>query len=283
MAVPLSRSHFRPQPHTPISDLPETARLAARLADAGTQAFSGLSAAAFRMTVDKIGEGQSLTAGFEAHRLRFESEAGSMNVDVILDRPAICAIVEAVMGGTGTEAPYDMGDRPLSRIEAGIMSIASKMFASEAAAALESCLGRPFSHFVEEGDAQASATAGEHVMFRFVLTVFGQSGELRLIMPVSELTRQRESSADADQAIKHEANGDLQIQIGRSELELTIGLQPQIMSIEMINGLAPGVFLPLNVKPSSPVNVWCNGTAIFEGRLARDGDRLAVSITSPLT
>jgi flagellar motor switch protein FliM len=73
----------------------------------------------------------------------------------------------------------------------------------------------------------------------------------------------------------------LQRQVGKSGVEFTVTLGPETLSVEDITALVPGKLISLSSTVCSPVTLWSGGVAAFEGKLARSGDRLAVSITAP--
>jgi flagellar motor switch protein FliM len=103
-------------------------------------------------------------------------------------------------------------------------------------------------------------------------------------MPLSELLIQlNRPDSSGDDRRDDSGREELQRQVGKSDVDLTVTLGTEILSVEDIVDLRPGRLIELTSTVSTPVVLWSGGVAAFEGRLARAGDRLAVSITASLT
>lgn len=284
MTRPLSVTHFKPQSRVPLSAVPSAVRLSSLLAESCGRSLSRLCAVSWRVALDRIEETSFPPSDAFTRRVRFESSVGSITADLVLDRSAISAIMEAMMGGTGIESPFDMGERPLSSIETATLEAACSSVAGEIAQALSHHFGRPFSHFHEEEPPDPAAAAQERVIFRLVVNVFGYSGELRIGMPRSELRHQIESvDAESEDLQDSEGHQQLQRQVGKSDVEFVVTLGPEILSVERIASLQLGQMVTLSSTVTTPVTLWSGGVAAFEGSLARSGDRLAVRIISVVT
>lgn len=284
MATALGTSHFKPPPRQPIAQLPGIARLGQGLAEAFTKGLSALRPGPWRVTFDGLDEIVAADPEADAMLLRFESDAGSLTCRMLLDRQAISALVEAAMGGTGAEAAFSMSERPLSRIEAGILGLARTSLGSELRAALADQLDRPFSLF-EGGEIAALDLQGQGLaQFRFVVNVFSHSGEIRLSVARDELERQLNAASlhleEEEAAAKRHL---LQQQLGKSGVVLTVMLEPQMLPLEAITSLRLGQLVPLAATVTAPVTLWSGGVAAYQGALGRSGERLAVTITHPVT
>lgn len=273
VAQPLNASHFRPQPRLPVSGTPEAVRLGGALAEACARGLAADAPSPWRVSSDGVEESDGAAGDGEQKSWRFESELGSLTVQIAFDKPAACALFEAAMGGTGTEAPFDIGERPFSRIERGVLDLAIAALAEQVAASLEAQLGRPFSHF----PAAALEAAPGQTLFRFVVNVFGHSGEIRMSMPSEELAAQLK--AGTDQTAETDRDGFRQ-QVGRSAVDFTVTLGPETFAVQDIASLRPGSMLTLASTASSPVRLWSSGVPAYEARLGRSGNRLAVTITA---
>lgn len=281
MAHILTAAHFKPQQRTPLSAQPAAVKLAPLLADGSAKALSRLAAVPWRVTAEGTGEANLLREDAYGRAVRFESASGSLTLHLTMDRAAISAVMEALLGGNGAEEPFDLGERPLSRIETEVLQRAVKLMAGEIAIALGSHFARPFSHFEEDGKPSSAALVQEWLVYRFLVNVFGQSGEMRLCVPGSELAQQIKAAAPEGDIREDDASREkLKREVGRSGVELTVTLGPETLSVEEIARLRPGRMIELQWSVSAPVTVWSGGVAAFEGQLARAGDRLAVRLTS---
>lgn len=283
MASALSISHFRPQPRVPVASMLAARKLAAQMAEACSRALARTGQAPWRVTLDRIEEGLPLAAASEITPMRLESELGSLTAYLWMDRQAASALMEAALGGTGTEAAFALSDRQLSRIETGVIRLATSSMTQELMHALGRELARPFSLFESDGRREPSDDASQLVTFHFVVNLFGYDGEIRIALTRSELLRQIGTRGEAESVAAGAAKQQLQLEIGRSELILTVSLGQETLSVEDISNLSPGRLLELASTASMPVTVWSSGIATYQGTLARAGDRLAVCLTTALT
>lgn len=284
MTRPLSAAHFKQQQRVAIAAMPLAARLAKLLAQSCSRTLLQLAPASWNVSLDRIEETNFPPTDVYARAIRLESQAGSLTMDLTIDRPATAGVIEAVMGGGGLEAPFDMGERPLSRIETAMLDLLSNRLAGEIAKGLESEYGRPFSHFPEEDRSGGAPIAAERASFRFLINVFGHSGEIRMSMPRNELLQQiKAADTGAEDTEQVLAKQQLQRQVGRSDVPVMVTLGPEMLSVAEVTGLRPGRMIELASTAATPVTLWSGGVAAFEGRLLRAGDRLAISITAPMT
>ena len=281
---PLSGGHFKPQPRVSVTALPATAKLASLLAESCTRALARVSAASWRVALDRVEETSFPPDEAYGRAVRFESANGSLTMQLLMDRALVSATVEALMGGSGTEPPVDMSDRPLSRIERGVLDLVSLTLMREICRGLGSHFGREFTHFEEDDAAASPPMVQERVSFRFLVNVFGYSGEIRLSMARGELAHQINSVMPEDaSAGKLIAQQTLQREVRQSHVELTVTLGPETLAVADIAGLRPGMMIELSSSVKTPVTLWSGEVAAFRGSLSRAGDRLAVTITSAVT
>ena len=280
----LSAAHFKSQSRAPISAMPSAVKLTTLLAETCSKTLGRFCSVSWRVAFDRIEETSFPPSDAFLRGIRFESAVGSLTAYIVLDRPVISAFMEAVMGGSGSESFFDIGERPLSSIEAGALAIALGALAEDIARTLSSHFGRPFSHFNEDEPGVPKPTAQERATFRYLVNVFGYSGEIRISIARSELAHQIESGeAECRDAADNASHQQLQRQVGKSEVEFTVSLGSETLSVEEIAGLRPGQLLALSSTVATPVKLWSGGVAAFEGSLARSGDHLAVNITSAET
>lgn len=283
MASALSINHFKPQARIAIGSIPAAKKIALQLGEACGKALGRIGQGPWRITLDRIEEGLPLPPEREFTQVRLESELGSLAIYLWADRQAISAVMEAALGGTGMEAAFTMGERPLSRIEQGVMRLATASMAQDLTQALGKEMGRTMSLFEGEGRTELPEDISQLVSFRYIVNLFDYGGEIRVIMPRSELLQQIGTAAEAETLATDAAKQQMQLEIGRSELILTVSLGPETFSVEEISTLCPGKLLELTSTAAMPVTVWSSGVAAYQGTLARAGDRLAVCLTGALT
>lgn len=284
MVNPLTATHFKPKQRVAVSAMPAAAKLGTLLAEACARALGRHAAVSWRAAADRIEETNLITPDAYANAMRFESASGSLTIQMTFDRPAVSAVMEAMLGGNGTEQPFDIGERPVSKIEGGILALVCGSLAEEVARAMGTQFARPFSHFEEEVK-NSPATAGQDcVSFRMLVNVFGHSGEICMNMPGAELAQQiKAADSEGEGLLDEESRQEIRRQVGKSEVELQVTLGPETLFVEDVASLRPGKMITLSSTVSTPVTVWSGGVAAFEGKLARAGDRLAVSLTAAAT
>lgn len=282
MAQPLATSHFKPPPRNPVSAMPQATKLAARLSEACARAFSSVTGASWQVTLDRIEDDAREAAVGETAAARFESDAGSLTFTFTVDRTTLSALVESAMGGNGAEAPFDMAERPPSKIEIALLELFQAALAKEVVETLTGLLGRPFNHFEDHEEDDVPAGSGGLVVFRFLVNIFGYSGEVHMAAAGIELSRQlgadqQETAGAALTAAKQ----TLQRQVGQALADVIVTLGEETFPVQQIATLTPGMQLELSSLVSAPVTVWSGGIAAYRGTLARAGERLAVRITGP--
>jgi flagellar motor switch protein FliM len=284
MSRPLDASHFKTLGRTPLSSSPGAVKLAKLLEASCGKALERLRNVPWQTMFEAIDDNAQLPAEPSGRHVRLESEFGSLTANLLLDRPAVSAVIEAAMGGTGAEDAFNMNDRPLSKIETRLIAQLENSLARELAAALTAHLSLNVSLFDGEDQPEITAASGELVQFRYLINVFSYSGEIRLMFPAAELERQLKSaesklSEQTDIVLQKQ----LQEEVNKSDIALTVTLGAEILSLEEISGLRPGRLIELSSTVSSPVTIWSGSVAAFQGRLARNGDRLAVAISTVMS
>lgn len=284
MSRPLDASHFKMLGRSPLAESPGAIKLAKQIETCCCKALEKLRHLPWQCALQGIGDDAEIVPGGGGRQVRLESEFGSLTAHLVFDPAAISAAVEAAMGGVGAEDAFDMTGRPLSKIEARLMAHLEASFAKEIAAAMTTVLSRNVSLFDGEEQQVFGSTSGGLAQFRYLVNAFNQSGEVRLTFARSELEQQLKS---AEAQLTLHADGALQKQlqseVSKSDIALTVTLAPEILSLQDISGLKPGRLIELSSTAASPVTVWSGGVAAFQGRLARSGERLAVSISSVKT
>jgi flagellar motor switch protein FliM len=281
MSKPLDASHFKTLGRVPLSSSPSAAKLARLLEVSCCKALGKLRNVPWQTSFEGIEDNVQLPPEAGGRHVRFESEFGSLTGHLSLDRAAVSAVIEAAMGGTGAEDAFNMNERPLSKIETRLIAQLETALAKEMAAAFTAHLSRDVSLFESDNQPEVSAASGELVQFRYLINVFSHSGELRLTFSASELERQIKcAEARLSEQIDIVLQEQLQNEVKKSDICLTVTLGTEILSLEEISGLRPGRLIELSSTVAGSVTVWSGSVAAFQGRLARNGDRLAVAIST---
>lgn len=279
----LSIGDIKPRPRQSISAMPPVRRFATKLAEGMSASLTGLGGSPWRVTLDHIDDAASGYAEEAGSWFRVETRNGSMTLHLAFDRIAMSAFCEAVMGGTGTETPFEFQDRPLSGIEKALLQLALQTLEARTTAVLADQLATPVSQFTGLVEREDTVNGGERMVFRFLANVFGYSGELRLTACSGEIASQFGAIGGeaADSEVMDEQRAGLQRRIGTAGIAFNVLLGDETVLVEEIANLAPGRLLRLSSSTQAPVFVWSEGNPVFKASLARSGDRLAVRIIAP--
>ncbi|MCA3554229.1 FliM/FliN family flagellar motor switch protein [Aestuariivirga sp.] len=276
----LDASLFRNAPRAALAELPGLAKLTAGIALGLNSGLTAWRPAPWRVAPDGVKEDAATGAGAEGRLVRFESERGSLTALLLLDRPATSAVIEVAMGGTGAEPAFEMSGRPLSKIEHGVLRLAQATLARQLTESLGDALMRPFSLF--DGEPPGIEVGTGVAQLRFMLNVFGYSGEISLFFSRAELERELDMAGAGAAAAGAMQQRMLQQEVGRSMVSLEVTLGPEMLTLDAIAGLRPGKLIALTATAGSPVTLWSGGVAAYEATLGRTGDRYAVTITTAL-
>lgn len=285
MVTPLGISHFRAPPRPPLSSLPGVAKLLSCMAEAMAKGLSGIRSAPWRITPEGLTQDEALSDDGDARVLRLESELGSVTLLLSLDRQTVSALLDTAMGGTGAEAAFEMNTRPLSRIESALVELARTTIGQHLAAALSEFTGRPFS-LLEGGEVPELDKGSSLAQLCYVSNLYTYSGEIRLVVSRVELEKQllaNLASPAAEADIVSVGRQSLQDEVAKAEVTLTVTLQPEILSVDVLAGMQPGRMIELSATARTPVAIWSGGVAAFHGNLGRSNDRYAVTILTSVS
>jgi flagellar motor switch protein FliM len=200
------------------------------------------------------------------------------------DRRFVFALVEAMFGGDGKEAPYD-GDRPFSAIEIRSMKEAFGLTASalqtlfapidRTAFSLERIETRLDASTLGLGDVPA-------VMAHLVVQVLDGGGRLFVLMPQTALApfRKQFERERPPEMPPHDPVWTRQMhsEIGRAEVVLSGIMDGPSLTLEAIAALAVGHVLKLNATPESLLTLESDGKAFFRCRLGQSKGLFTVRI-----
>lgn len=281
MQKPLDPSHFRAAKPPALLNQPSVQQLAVHAGEACLRSLMQLRPSGWTVALDRV------TDASEAPRIslgksnRLESERGSLAVHIQLDQQAISSVTEAAFGGTGAEQAFLNAEKPLSNLEKSLLNMLEDTLLAELATVFSSHFSRDFSSFRDAGATPGRTSTSEFIQFCYVINIFSYSGELILTLPSNDLRRQLSehaneiSTAGTEDSIQNYRN-----ELSKSTVLLTVTLAGENFPLDRISSLKKGELLELQAQTSSAVTVWSGNIESFEGRLARQGDRLAVLISS---
>lgn len=284
---PLRPEDLRPRQQPAADQLPSVARFAQRLADAAGQLYADLGSLSPRVTLDGIREETMTVVPDGAIWFDLAAVGRKLRMCCCLDRPATFALCEAAMGGTGTEDPFDDRERPLSRIERALRDRWCMRFRQNAADCLSQVTGKPVTTVVRDDKAgdpgEFEETEDlEMMVFRFLINLFGYSGELLLAGPRADLLRLFASAGTSGDDAASAGQSALRHALGESQGDIRVALHPETMQVKDVAGLRRGSLLRLAARMSDPVIVSSGDQPIFSALLESSADRLSIRLLAPL-
>ena len=198
---PLAAADIKPRERVSISTMPSVVRFASKLADSAGGVLAVLGEAPWQVKLDRIVDDIPDVLAEAGSWFRVESRNGSMTMHIAFDRNAASALCDAAMGGTGMEAAYELPDRPLSRIEKGLVQAALSHLEAKVAALLAEQLETPVSQ-IDGLATRDEASAGDgRITFRLLVNLFDYSGELHLTASRREVATQFGAAGEEDSAV----------------------------------------------------------------------------------
>jgi flagellar motor switch protein FliM len=180
-------------------------------------------------------------------------------------RSAVFAIVEAMLGGDGSQAEY-AGKRPFSKIETRIAVAFFGRFAKALAASVAPVAATPFTVEAPANAIDFDVIGGRSTAVFAVklnLDVLGRGGEVLIAVPQSAIGTMRQafsrtSSADASLPDLRWSE-QIEREITRASVTLTAVLDERPMRLGEIAHFRVGQVVELKATPRTRVHLECDG------------------------
>lgn len=196
---------------------------------------------------------------------------------ILLDRPAVFAICESLLGGDGSEEPVTDQERPISAIERDLCTLLAtrvsgavvKLIADESSASEASASGG--------SQRIASDTSSSELSVLLLVTISGYSGQMRVFMPGADVAK---AIAQSDSQIPRTRGdpGEWRARMLAAPVCIDVFLQPSSTTMSGLMALAPSQRLALTATFESPVQLHAAGQLLFHGRLQSKSGKLVVRI-----
>lgn len=213
----------------------------------------------------------------------FSSERGLIPVELEADRCLARELCDVALGGSGSDAPSDADDRPLSNIENTIRRRFFELLLPKIAEKLSEIAGIAVAIQPPENNLPVPITSsGATVVGRFLVSAFGYGGELRLSfdkttllsalgLPTSAINSQPTNLAESEAAALRHA-------IAMTRVELRATLEGGSVNVAAVMALQPGDVLPLHASALDAATISAEGIRIATATMVRARDRLALRI-----
>lgn len=208
---------------------------------------------------------------------------------VVVDSALIYSIVDVLLGGRRGTAAMRIEGRPFTTIERTLVERLVHVVLSDLSASFDPICPITFRFErveVNPSFAAISRVSNAVVVARFKIDMEERGGQLELLFPYATLEPVRELLLQQFMGEKFGRDSiwesHLADELWNTEIEILVILDEQVMRLSEVMALAPGSQLILNVAPDAPVQVRCASVPLFEARVGRKKNRVAVRIERDL-
>ncbi len=208
---------------------------------------------------------------------------------IVVDSPMIYTIVDVLLGGRRGTVAMRMEGRPFTTIERVLVERLIKVVLGDLTASFAPLSPVTFRFErleVNPRFAAISRLSNAAVLARLRVDMEDRGGRIELLLPYATLEPVRELLLQKFMGEKFGRDSiwetHLAEELWNTEVVLDVVLDEQTMRLSEVMALVPGSRITLNTGPDKRVDLRCGATALFEGRLGRRNNSLAVEIERAL-
>ena len=204
---------------------------------------------------------------------------------MVIDSAMIYSIVDVLLGGRRGTAAMRIEGRPYTTIERGLVERLIQLVLHDLSASFDP-LSRVTFRFerleVNPRFATISRLSNAAVLARLRIDMEDRGGRLELLLPYATLEPVRELLLQQFMGERFGRDSiwetHLAEELWETEVDLDVVLDDQVMPLSEVMALQVGSRIMLSAGPGSPVQLRCGGVPLFEGRIGRRKNRIAVRI-----
>ena len=208
---------------------------------------------------------------------------------MVVDSAMIYSIVDVLLGGRRGTAAMRIEGRPYTTIERTLVERLIHVVLADLSASFDPLCPVTF-HYerleVNPRFATISRLSNAAVLARLRIDMEDRGGRMELLLPYATLEPVRGLLLQQFMGEKFGRDSiwetHLAEELWNTELELEVVLDEQIMKLSDVVDLAPGRSIMLNATPSTSVLLRCGCTPLFEAKVGRRKNRIAVRIENDL-
>ena len=204
---------------------------------------------------------------------------------MVVDSAMIYSIVDVLLGGRRGTAAMRIEGRPYTTIERTLVERLIQVVLADLSAAFNPLCPVTFRFErleVNPRFATISRLSNAAVLARLRIDMEDRGGKLELLLPYATLEPVRELLLQQFMGEKFGRDSiwetHLAEELWDTEIDLSVVLDEQSMMLSEVMALTPGSRITLNCGPGATVQLRCGATALFEGKVGRRNNRLAVKI-----
>ncbi len=204
---------------------------------------------------------------------------------MVIDSAMIYSIVDVLLGGRRGTAAMRIEGRPYTTIERTLVERLINVVLADLSASFNPLCPIRFRFErleVNPRFATISRLSNAAILARLRIDMEDRGGRLELLLPYATLEPVRELLLQHFMGEKFGRDliweTHLAEELWNTEVDLSVVLDEQMMSLADVVGLQPGSRIALGCAPGGTVQVRCGATPLFEARLGRRKNRVAVRI-----
>ncbi|HKM63553.1 MAG TPA: flagellar motor switch protein FliM [Acidisphaera sp.] len=204
---------------------------------------------------------------------------------LIVDSAMICTVVDVLLGGRRASGPARIEGRTFTRIERTLAERLIRVVAADLSASFEPLCAATFRFErleVHPRFATIVRRSNAAIVARLRIEMEDRGGSIEVLLPHGTLEPVRELLLQQFMGEKFGRDSiweaHLAEELRNTEVELSAVLDEQTMRLSEIMALQTGSQIVLNVGRGAAVQMRCGTVPLFEGRVGRRKNRIAVRI-----
>ena len=204
---------------------------------------------------------------------------------LIVDSAMIYSVVDVLLGGRRGTAAMRIEGRPYTTIERNLVERLIQLVLLDLSASFDPLCPVTFKFErleVNPRFATISRLSNAAVLARLQVDMEDRGGRMELLLPYATLEPVRELLLQQFMGEKFGRDSiwetHLAEELWATEVDLEVVLDEQVMSLADVLALKPGSQIVLGSGPGSSVLLRCGSVTLFEGRVGRRKDQVAVRI-----
>ena len=209
---------------------------------------------------------------------------------MVVDSAMIYSIVDVLLGGRRGTAAMRIEGRPYTTIERTLVERLIEVVLADLSASFDPLCPVTFKFErleVNPRFATISRLSNAAVLSRLRIDMEDRGGRMELLLPYATLEPVRELLLQQFMGEKFGRDSiwetHLAEELWATDVDLEVVLDEQVMSLSDVMALQPGSQIVLACGPGSPVQLRCGTVTLFEGRVGRRKNRVAVRIEHEIT
>ena len=201
------------------------------------------------------------------------------------DSAMIYSIVDVQLGGRRGTAAMRIEGRPYTTIERTLVERLIQVVLADLSASFDPLCPVTFKFErleVNPRFATISRLSNAAVLARLRVDMEDRGGRMELLLPYATLEPVRELLLQQFMGEKFGRDSiwetHLAEELWATDVDIDVVLDEQVMSLADVMALQPGSQIVLGSSPGSPVQLRCGAVTLFEGRVGRRKNRVAVRI-----